>query len=68
MVRALRRDGVLDSHRLRPLDRAQIARLLAEQLRSRPAPELVDLVLARTRGVPEAVLDLLGSLSAGGAW
>lgn len=66
VVRALRRDGVLDSHRLRPLDRAQTARLLAEQLRSRPAPELVDLVLERTRGVPEAVLDLLGSLSAGG--
>lgn len=66
VVRALRRDGVLDSHRLRPLDRAQTAMLLAEQLRSRPAPELVDLVLERTRGVPEAVLDLLGSLSAGG--
>ncbi|WP_337832343.1 ATP-binding protein [Pseudonocardia sp. TMWB2A] len=66
VVRALRRDGVLDSHRLRPLDRAQTAVLLGEQLRSRPAPELVDLVLERTRGVPEAVLDLLGSLSAGG--
>jgi DNA-binding NarL/FixJ family response regulator len=63
----LRRDGGLEELALQPLDREQVAELLAALLAERPSPALARTVHDRTMGSPFFVEELVTALRTRGA-
>ncbi len=61
VVQALRQDGVLETIRLEPLERARVADLLAALLDAGPPPALVERIYSDTDGVPLLVEEALAA-------